>query len=67
MRTYLDCISCLCRQALEAARHATDDPAIHEQVVREVLTETAQFDLSLPPPVMGGFIHRASAADYWRL
>ena len=58
MRTYIECLPCLCRQAIEAARHAVDDQAIHEQVVRRVLAETAQMDLSLPPPVMGGFIHR---------
>lgn len=58
MRTYIECLPCLCRQAIEAARHAVDDPAIHEQVVRGVLNELARMDLSLPPPVMGGFMHR---------
>ena len=58
MRTYIECLPCLCRQAIEAARHAVDDPAVHEEVVRGVLAESARMDLSLPPPVMGGYIHR---------
>jgi uncharacterized protein with ATP-grasp and redox domains len=58
MRTYFDCIPCFVRQALDAARLATDDEQIHEQVVRQVLELTAELDMSQSPPVIGQQIHR---------
>lgn len=58
MRTYFDCIPCFVRQALDAARLATDDERIHEQVVRQVLKLTAELDMSQSPPVIGQQIHR---------
>lgn len=58
MRTFLDCIPCFIRQALDAARLATDDKQIHEQVVREVLVLTNKLDMGQSPPLMGQKIHR---------
>ncbi|MFP4502113.1 MAG: damage-control phosphatase ARMT1 family protein [Candidatus Hydrogenedentota bacterium] len=58
MKITLDCIPCFLRQALEAARMATDDPALHEQVLRDVLGMTAVLDLRNCPPVVGQQIHR---------
>jgi len=58
MRTFLDCIPCFVRQALDSARLATDDEQIHEQVVREVLRLSADLDMSQSPPVIGQQIHR---------
>lgn len=58
MNSYLDCIPCFVRQALDAARMATDDPAAHEQMLRDVLRLTADMDLSDSPPVIGQTIHR---------
>ena len=58
MRIYLDCISCFVRQALDAARFATDDERIHEQVVREVLKLAGELDMSQSPPAIGQQIHR---------
>jgi len=58
MRTFLDCIPCFVRQALDAARLATDDEQIHEQVVREVLRLASDLDMSQSPPVIGQQIHR---------
>jgi uncharacterized protein with ATP-grasp and redox domains len=58
MKTYFDCIPCLCQQALEAARLATDDVAIHEEVLRQALRAMGQMDLRLPPPRMGQLIHQ---------
>ena len=45
MLTALDCIPCFLRQALEAARFATKDEAVHEQVIRHVLRMAAEMDL----------------------
>ena len=58
MRTFLDCIPCFVRQALDSARLATDDEQIHEQVVRETLRLAADLDMSQSPPAIGQKIHR---------
>jgi uncharacterized protein with ATP-grasp and redox domains len=58
MRIYLDCIPCFVRQALDAARLATDDERIHEKVVREVLRLAVGLDMSQSPPSIGQQIHR---------
>jgi len=58
MHIFLDCIPCFVRQALDAARLATDDKKIHEQVLREVLVLAKVLDMSQSPPVMGQKIHR---------
>ncbi len=58
MKTSLDCIPCFARQALEAARFITDDPAIHEQVLRDVLRAAAEMDFSQCPPIVSQQIHR---------
>lgn len=58
MRIYLDCIGCFVRQALDAARLATDDEQIHKKVVDQVLRMAADLDMSQIPPVIGQQIHR---------
>ena len=58
MRTALDCIPCFARQALEAARFVTDDPAVHERTVRDVLRMAAEMDLAQCPPAVAQRIHR---------
>ncbi|RLE39167.1 hypothetical protein DRJ12_00690 [Candidatus Acetothermia bacterium] len=58
MRIYLDCFPCFMRQALEAARMATDDP----RVQREVLDRTAELLPTIPmdaiPVDIGQLVHR---------
>lgn len=58
MRTYLECVPCFLRQALEASRAVTSDPSVHEKVVRETLRLAAGMDFDHPPPWMGQRIHR---------
>jgi len=58
MKTFLDCIPCFIRQALEAARLATDDPKLQENIVRQALVLASRQDFALPPPVMGQALHR---------
>jgi len=58
MKTSLDCMPCFVRQALDAARMASMDPAIHQRMMREVLSWAAEMDLNVPPPAMGQRIHR---------
>ena len=58
MKTYFECIPCLLRQTLEAARLTTDDEAIHEQVLRKVLRAVGEMNLRESPPLMAQHIHR---------
>lgn len=58
MHTSLDCIPCFVRQALEAARFSTDDEAVHERVLRDVLRASSEFPLDSSPVAMGQAIHR---------
>lgn len=58
MRTRLECVPCLVRQALDAARMVSDDESVQEQVVRGALREISGIDLSLSSPAMGQKIHR---------
>ncbi|MBN1630022.1 MAG: DUF89 family protein [Thermoleophilia bacterium] len=58
MRSSLDCIPCFVRQALDAVRAVSDDPAIHDDVVREILQWMADADLSQSPPSFAQHIHR---------
>ncbi len=58
MRTFLECIPCFLRQALDAARLVTSDESMHLRVLREVLAATSAMDLRESPPVMGQRIHR---------
>ncbi len=58
MRTFADCIPCFFRQALSAARLVSSDPAVHEQILRQVCQACTGFDLRQSPPVMGQKIHR---------
>lgn len=59
METFFDCIPCFLRQALDAARLATSDEAVHERVLREALRVGTEMDLHQAPPVMAQHIHRA--------
>lgn len=58
MKTYIDCMPCFIRQSLEAVRFATQEPSVHEQVVRAVLKLASGMDMSQNPPAIGQQIHR---------
>lgn len=58
MKTNIDCIPCFLRQSLDAARIFTDDPGVHEQIIRDILRLCADLDFDLPPPWVGQIIHR---------
>jgi len=50
MRTTLDCLPCLLKQALYAARLATEDEAAQNHIMRQVAELLSGLDLSLSPP-----------------
>jgi damage-control phosphatase, subfamily I len=58
MKTSLDCLPCFVRQALEAARFMSDDPSLHEQILRQVMRSLADIDFSQAPPVMAQVFYR---------
>jgi len=58
MNTTLECLPCIFRQTLDAVRRVSDDPALHERVVREVAGWIHISDLSQSPPVMAQRLHR---------
>lgn len=58
MKTFLDCIPCFVRQALDSVRLVTDDENIHEQVLRNVLHVAGKMDLRQSPAAMGQHIHQ---------
>lgn len=58
MNTSLDCLPCFIRQALDAVRITTNDPARQEQLLREILHLLAETDLNLPPPAVAQRLHR---------
>lgn len=58
MRTYFDCIPCSVRQVLDSVRMITDDEAMHERVLRELLGMWQQMDMRQSPPAMAQRIHR---------
>jgi uncharacterized protein with ATP-grasp and redox domains len=58
MKTALDCVPCLIRQSLDASRAVTDDPAVHEQVVRDMLQWAADANTGQSPVELGQRLHR---------
>lgn len=58
MKTSLDCLPCFVRQTLDAARLVSDDPALHEKIVRELLEWVGWMDMGQSPPALAQRIHR---------
>jgi uncharacterized protein with ATP-grasp and redox domains len=58
MKTYLDCIPCFFKQALEAARIAGAGRATQKRVLTELAASLATFPLTCSPPEMGRIIYR---------
>ncbi len=50
MKSKLECIPCLLRQSLSAARMVTDDPAVQERVLKSVMRELLDVPLNKSPP-----------------
>ncbi len=59
MRTYLECIPCFFRQALEAAQMVTNDETKQKAVLDAVARKIPEFPMDATPPEMGIIIHDA--------
>lgn len=58
MKTSIDCIPCFVRQTLDASCKVSRDPAVCEQMMRDVLRWMSEMDMSLSPPALAQRIHR---------
>ncbi|MDY6911096.1 MAG: ARMT1-like domain-containing protein [Chloroflexota bacterium] len=58
MRTYLDCIPCFFRQALGAAKVATDDEGTQREVLDSVAAMVREFPLDITPPEIAQRVYR---------
>jgi len=57
MKTHLECIPCFIKQSLEAARMATDDENVHEEVLKEVMKHLENISFSNSPPELSREVH----------
>ncbi len=57
MRTSLECMPCFVRQTLDACSMSTDNTAVHEQILRDVLRWMSEMNMNDPPPVLARRIH----------
>jgi len=58
MKTYLECIPCFFRQALEQARLFTKNELVHKEIMNEVATLVPRFSSGLTPPEIGREMHK---------
>ncbi|MBU0692521.1 DUF89 family protein [bacterium] len=58
MRTSPDCYPCFVRQAQKAAKMISSDAAVHEKIVRDVLSWTNELNEEATPPLLAQLIHR---------
>lgn len=58
MKTFLECVPCMVRQAYEATAFSTNDDALRERIVRESLGLIANIRMDQSPPHMATEVHR---------
>ena len=58
MKVHFDCIPCFLRQALEAVKMSTNNDAIREKALREVVTYLSQVKWTTDIPRIGTEVHR---------
>ncbi|MBN2401681.1 MAG: DUF89 family protein [Spirochaetes bacterium] len=58
MKLKLDCVPCLVRHSIEAARFVSSDESFQKVIVDSVLSTLLNTDLSQSPPALAKLIHR---------
>lgn len=58
MQTHPDCFPCFIRQTIIALRQVTDDPAVQERIIKDILPIMAEADMTKAPAYTTTFIHR---------
>jgi len=61
VKATLDCLECFLRQALRAARIASDDPAVHRRILDETARRIPEMDLAKSPAVLSQVIYELTA------
>jgi len=67
MRTYLECIPCFMKQAIEMARLVTGNEIVHKKIVDEVAKMIPEFSLGASPPAMARRIHQVMEKHIGRI
>ena len=62
MKATLDCLECVARQALRAARIATDDPDTQRRILNETLARIPRMDLDDSPAALSMAAYQLAAA-----
>ncbi|PIZ20138.1 MAG: hypothetical protein COY50_06350, partial [Deltaproteobacteria bacterium CG_4_10_14_0_8_um_filter_43_12] len=57
MKTYLDCLPCFLRQALEASRMATEDKQVQRKVLDSVMERLPKLSFNATPPEIAQVVH----------
>ncbi len=57
MKTFLECIPCFMKQALQAGKISSDDPVLHKKILDAAAAEIPGILISECPPKMGRKIH----------
>lgn len=58
MAQSLDCMLCILRQSLDAARFATPDVDLQKEILEQTMRVTLESGLDSDPPTLGTIIHR---------
>lgn len=58
MKSYLDCLPCFVRQALDSCRKVSSDEVKIGGILEKTLAYLSSADLGQPPPVIGAAVHR---------
>ena len=58
MRTYLECIPCFFKQAIDAGRMVTGDEIVHKKLIDDLSRLIPEFSLDSTPPEMAHYISK---------
>ncbi len=54
----MDCVLCLVKQSLDAARYSTQDPDMHAEILEKTMRKTLELGMNCDPTVLGTYVHR---------
>ena len=58
MKTHFDCLPCIMKQTVDAARFVTNDNRLQEKIIRKVMSELVSYNFDEPPPYISHVIHK---------
>lgn len=62
MKADLECLECFVKQALRAARHASDDPEVHRRVVNETAARIPSMNIDRSPASLSRVLYELTTA-----